>query len=115
MTIAMLSTRSVASKTGCHAWSLGSSDLCTACSQVATACNAWRQSAADEESGGDTSSSDILQLPFWLLAKPEHGSWQAEPLTAWKRVSCLPSVFSSDRGLPVACLMLCLAEQFAAS
>lgn len=82
------SKRSIVSRTGCRAWSVGSRDLCTFCSQVATACSGWRQSVADEEIGGDMSSNDNLQLPFWLLAKPKHGSWQAEPLPAWKRVSC---------------------------
>lgn len=55
--------------------------------QMAEACDTWRQPLASQEEQPAASSSEGPQLPFWLLAKTTHGTWQSLPLTAWSRVS----------------------------
>lgn len=55
--------------------------------QIADACDSWRQPHASQEEQPAASSSEGPQLPFWLLAKTTHGTWQSLPLTAWSRVS----------------------------
>ncbi|KAL3143295.1 Ubiquitin-like modifier-activating enzyme ATG7, variant 2 [Trebouxia sp. C0009 RCD-2024] len=67
--------------------------------QIAAACDQWRQVAQDHEDQPSGSSSGASQLPFWLLAKPVEGDWQAAPLTAFADVTkqgCLVWLCMSD-------------------
>lgn len=62
--------------------------------QIAAACDQWRQVAQDHEDQPSGSSSGASQLPFWLLAKPVEGDWQAAPLTAFADVGSLCTVLA---------------------
>lgn len=62
--------------------------------QIAAACDQWRQVAEDHEVQPSASSSGAPQLPFWLLAKPVEGDWQAVPLTAFADVGSLCTILA---------------------